>query len=189
MKARHAGASYAQALFALAKERNQTSIVSRELGEVAAMCAQRSDLREFLARPSLPRTAKRAAAVDICRRAGLSALIGDFLALIAERGRAREVGAIAEKYEKLLDADVGRVRARVRTAVALTDAERCRLRANLSTALGADQVVLDEMVDPTLLGGFVVENDTILVDGSLKGQLKAIRHRLVAGPGAGGTGR
>jgi F-type H+-transporting ATPase subunit delta len=178
VKTRPAAARYAKALFELAKERNQTGIVIRELSEVAAIYEQRSDLREFFARPSLPPTAKRAAAADICRRSGLSTLIGEFLALIAERGRASHVGAIAEKYEKLLDADLGRVRARVRTAVALTDDERPRLRAKLAKVLRADQVVLEEIVDTTLLGGFVVENDAIVIDGSLNGQLAAMRHRL-----------
>jgi hypothetical protein len=35
-----------------------------------------------------------------------------------------------------------------------------------------------KIVDPTLLGGFVVENETIVIDGSLIGQLDAMRHRL-----------
>jgi F-type H+-transporting ATPase subunit delta len=108
----------------------------------------------------------------------LSKLIGDFLALIAERGRAGHVEVMAEQYERLLDADLGRVRARVRTAVPFMEDERGRLRAKLATVLQADQIVLEESVDATLLGGFVVENDAIVIDGSLIGQLDALRHRL-----------
>jgi ATP synthase delta (OSCP) subunit len=40
-------------------------------------------------------------------------------------------------------------------------------------------VMLDEIVDPTLLAGFVVENDAIIIDGSLNGLLKAVRNPLL----------
>jgi F0F1-type ATP synthase delta subunit len=50
-------------------------------------------------------------AAEICRRSGLSKLAGDFLALIAEGRRTNHLRVIAEKYEKLLDVDLGRVRA------------------------------------------------------------------------------
>ena len=181
MKQRQAAARYAKALFALAKERNQTGPLGRELGDVVAMYDGSPELREFFARPSMPRTAKRKAAEDIARRSCLSTLTGDLLALVAERGRATHLGSIAEKYEKLLDVDLGRVRAHVRSAVPLTDDERERLAAGLAKMLHADQVVLDEVVDPTLLGGFVVENGTILLDASLQGQLDTVRRRLENG--------
>ena len=181
MKQRQAAARYAKALFALAKERNQTGPLGRELGDVVAMYDGSPELREFFARPSMPRTAKRKAAEDIARRSGLSTLTGNLLALVAERGRATHLGAITETYEKLLDVDLGRARARVRSAISLTDDERQRLAAKLAGLLHADQVVFDEVVDPTLLGGFVVESGTILLDGSLKGQLDTVRRRLEKG--------
>ena len=54
----------------------------------------------------------------------------------------RNLEAIDEKYQKLLDEDLGRVRAHVRTAVALTDARRRVLSAKLVQAVGARRVML-----------------------------------------------
>lgn len=51
MKQRRAAAPYAKALFALAKQRNQTEVVGRELGDVAATFESDLDLRDFFARP------------------------------------------------------------------------------------------------------------------------------------------
>jgi len=178
MKRRRPAARYAKALFALASERNQTELIGRELGALVSMYEGNPELREFFARPSRPSATRGAVAAEICRRSGLSKLAGDFLALLAERRRADHLSAIAEKYEKLLDGDLGRVRAHVRSVVPLTDDERQRLTATLTKTLRADQVVLDEVLDPTLLGGFVVENGTILLDGSLRGQLDTMRRRL-----------
>jgi len=73
------------------------------------------------------------------------------------------------------------VRARVRTAVPLTEAERTALRERLGRAMGGKQVVLEEVVDDRLLGGFVAEVGSFIVDGSLDGQLARLRDRLATG--------
>ena len=181
MKQHQVAARYAKALFAIAKERRQTGLIGCELRALVTMYEGSPDLREFFARPSLPPAAKRAAATEIGRRSGLAKLAVDFLALVVERGRANHVGVIAETYEKLLDIELGRARAHVRSAVPLTAGEQERLVATLGKMLPADQVVLDEIVDPGLLSGFVVETGSVVLDGSLRGQLNTMRRRLADG--------
>lgn len=181
MKRRRAAAPYAKALFALAKERDQTELIGRELGDIAATFESVADLRDFFAEPWVPATAKRTVATEVAQRSSLSRLTTDFLVLVAERGHAPDLEAIAEKYQKLMDEDLGRVRARIRTAVPLTDEERAMLSSKLGQALGGRQVVLEEVVDRTMLGGFIVESGSVLLDGSLEGQLERMRHRLASG--------
>ena len=66
----------------------------------------------------------------------------------------------------------------MRTVVPLTAEERETLQQRLSRALGGKQVVLAETVDDRLLGGFVADVDSYVVDGSLDGQLARLRARL-----------
>jgi F-type H+-transporting ATPase subunit delta len=178
VKRRRAAAPYAKALFALASERNQTELIGRELGDAAVTFESVTELRDFFARPWIPATAKRSVAKEVAQRSGLSKLMTDFLALVAERGRADHLNVIAEKYQKLRDVDLGRVRAHVRTTLPLTDEERVMLSAKLGKALGSRHVVLEEIVDRAMLGGFIVESGSIVLDGSLEGQLDRIRGRL-----------
>ena len=123
---------------------------------------------------------KRAVATDIAQRSGFSKLTTDFLALVAGRNRTDHLNVIAEKYQKRLDEDLGRVRAHVRTAVPLTNEERQMLSEKLGKALGRRQVVLEEIVDRAMLGGFIVESDSVVLDGSLEGQLDRMRRRLAS---------
>lgn len=181
MKHRRAAAPYAKALFDLAKERNQVDVVDRELGEAAATFESDLGLRDFFARPWTPAAVKRTVAMEVAQQSGLSKLTGDFLALVAGRGRTDHLEAIAEKYRKLVDEDLGRARARLRTAVPLTDEERHMLSAKLGQGLGSRQVVLEEIVDRTILGGFIVESGGLVLDGSLEGQLERMRRRLASG--------
>ena len=178
MKRRRAAAPYAKALFDLAKERDEAELIGRELDSAAATFEGVPELRDFFARPWILPPVKRAVATEIAQRSGLSKLTTDFLALVAGRGRTDHLKVIAEKYQKRLDEDLGRVRAHVRTPVPLTDEEREMLSAKLGKALGSRQVVLEQIVDRAMLGGFIVNSDSVVLDGSLEGQLDRMRRRL-----------
>ena len=90
-----------------------------------------------------------------------------------KRAVATELAQRSSLYE-----DLGRVRAHVRTPVPLTDEEREMLSAKLGKALGSRQVVLEQIVDRAMLGGFIVNSDSVVLDGSLEGQLDRMRRRL-----------
>jgi F-type H+-transporting ATPase subunit delta len=180
VKSRHAARSYAKALFELAKERQQTDPTGRELASVTDVVSGDPELRQFLARPGVPATAKRAVADEIAQRLGVSKLVHDFVKLVADHGRGEQLPDIADAYRDLVDADSGRVRARVRSAIALTEQERTTLASRLGAAVGKT-VVVEDRVDRELLGGLVAEVGSLVADGSLDGQLARIKDRLEQG--------
>ena len=180
MKSQHAARSYARALFDLAKERGQTETVARELASVVEVIDGDPALRQFLGQPGVAPTVKRAVADEVAERLRISKLTRDFVALVADRGRGDQLADIAEAYRDDADAAAGRVRARVRSAVALTEPERTELATRLGAAVGKT-VVLEERVDRDLLGGLVAEVGGMVADGSLDGQLARIKERLERG--------
>jgi F-type H+-transporting ATPase subunit delta len=173
--------SYAKAIFELARERNQADHLLAELERAAALMGKDGELAAVLSRPWITPAVKRTLAEEIGQRLELSKLGRDVLALVAAHGRADHLRAIADAYRGMLDAAEGRVRARVRTAVALTESDRAALVGRLSRALQGRQVVVDEVLDKNLLGGFVAEIGSLIVDGSLDGQLARLRQRLARG--------
>ena len=172
---------YAKALFSLAKEQDRAEAVGRQLETVIRVFDGNAELIEFLSRPWSGAAAKRNAAAAIASKLDVSTLMRDFVGLLAARGRVDRLREIGAAYGDLLDADLGRVRARVRTAVPLTDGERTTLAARLGRALGGKQVSLDEVVDKNLLGGFIAEVGSLVLDGSLDGRLARMRERLARG--------
>ena len=170
--------SYGKALFDLARERNQVDVIVRELDAIAAQFAAEPELQAFFARPWVTTAAKRAVAVEVSGRLQVSKLTQNFLALVAGHGRADHLEAIIAAFREIHDEAENRVRGRVRTTVPLTDAERSALTGKLGRALGGKTVVLEEVTDRELLGGFVAEVGSLLVDGSLDGQLAQIHRRL-----------
>jgi F-type H+-transporting ATPase subunit delta len=183
-----AAKSYAKALFDLARERNQADQIQTEIDQIAQQIAGDAELMAVLGRPWVTPAVKQQIAKSVGERLQLSKLGQDFLALVASHGRADHLAAIAETYRGMLDAAHGRVRARVRTAGPLTAADRTALGERLGRALASNagsakplDVVIEEVLDKHLLGGFVAEIGSMVVDGSLDGQLARLRERLVKG--------
>ena len=183
-----AAKSYAKALFDLARERNQADQIQTEIDRIAELIATDSELVAVLGRPWVTAAVKQEIAKSVAERLQLSKLGADFLTLVATHGRADHLVAIAGVYRSLLDAAHGRVRARVRAAVPLTAADRTALGQRLSHALASKagsakplDVAIEEVPDKHLLGGFVAEIGSLVVDGSLDGQLARLRERLVKG--------
>ena len=181
MKSKGVARSYAKALHDLARERGQAERIGVELSQAVDLVRTEAPLAHFFARPGVSAAAKQGTAEEIAQRLGVGTLVRDFLALVARQGRADVLPEIGDAYRELVDADLNRARARVRTAVALTDSERTTLASRLGQALGGKQVALEEVVDQNLLGGFVAEIGSVIVDGSLDGQLARLKERLARG--------
>lgn len=181
MRAREGTARrYAKALYDLAREDGQTEAVGREFEQVATVLSDEARARDVLTRPWIKPADRRAVAAAVAQKAGGRKLVQDFVGLVAERGRADHLPEIVAAYRTLVDAEHGRVRAQVRTAVALTDKEKQELSARLQGALGK-KIILEEQVDATLLGGFIAQVGSLILDGSLDGQLARVRQRLARG--------
>ncbi|HSE96525.1 MAG TPA: ATP synthase F1 subunit delta [Methylomirabilota bacterium] len=175
---------YARALRDLAGESRQLDRVAEELAQFERLLAGEAELRTALLRPWVKAGAKRDIAAAVAERLGLSVLARNFLALVAQRRRLDLLPEILAAYRGLVDEAAGRVRARVRSAAPLSDSERATLRERLGRKLGKT-VFLDTEVDPALLGGFVAEVGSRVLDASLAGQLTALRERITKA--AGGT--
>ena len=171
---------YARALFDVAREAGATEAVGQEMEQVAVACIGDAAAHDVLTRPWIKPADRRGVAVAIAQKVGARKLVQDFVGLVAERGRADHLPEIVTAYRTLVDAELGRTRAQVRTAVALTDGEKRQLSGKLEHALGK-RIILEQQVDATLLGGFIAQVGSVIFDGSLDGQLARMRQRLARG--------
>lgn len=173
---------YARAFHALASEARRAEAVADELAAFDQLLSSERELREALLRPWVKATTKRGIVLDVAGRLGVSPLTRNFLALVAQRRRLDILGEILVAYRASVDEAAGRIRARVRSAASLSDAERAALRERLGRRLGKT-VLLDTEVDPALLGGFVAEVGSRVLDMSIAGQLAVLRERIIKGAG------
>jgi len=171
---------YATALFLAAREAGSTVPVGEELGAFVQVLTAHPEVRDVLLRPWIKAADRRAVAASIAEKSGAGRLVRNFAGLIAERGRTDHLAEILSAYGALVDEDLGQARARVRTAVALAPEDKQRLGGRLGGLVGK-RIILDERVDRDLLGGFVAQVGSLILDGSLDGQLARMRERLARG--------
>ena len=173
---------YARALHALASEARRAEAVADELAGFDQLLSTERELREALLRPWVKAATKRGIVLEVAAQLGLSQLARNFLALVAQRRRLDLLAEILAAYRTRIDEAAGRLRARVRSAAPLSDAERGALRERLGRRLGKT-VLLETVVEPALLGGFVAEVGSRVLDLSVAGQLAALRERIIKGAG------
>lgn len=171
---------YARALFLMAREHGLEETAGQELEAARASLFAHPELVDVLRRPWIKGETKQAMIASVAEQARWSPLVKDFLGLLAMRGRLDHLPEIVSVYRQFVDELRGRVRAEVRCSVPLAESEREALSQGLSRVVGKE-VLVEETADATLLGGFVAQIGSLVLDGSLSGQLARLRERLVRG--------
>jgi F-type H+-transporting ATPase subunit delta len=138
-----------------------------------------ADLRNILLSPAVSGARKRAVLRWIAEQAGMAPLIRNFLFVVNDRRRLNRLPAIRQAFESVLDEKLGLVRVEVAAARETGAAQRERIIGELSQLTGK-RVRANFAVEPELLGGAVVRIGSVTYDGSVRGQLDALRRRLKA---------
>ena len=96
---------------------------------------------------------------------------------LIEKKRFGLLSVVAGNFDRLILQARQVVRARVRAARPLSEADRKRLRESLEAFTGAG-VELDVAQDPELLGGVTVRLGDWVLDSSLRGQLQSLKEAI-----------
>jgi F-type H+-transporting ATPase subunit delta len=166
---------YARALFAAAREAGKLDQIGAELGALAAALEEVPALRAFLRNPQIDPPDKAATLDEIA--SGADELLRNFLRLMVEKGRAGELAAVYEELDALLAREQNRLSVDLTTAVELSDEEARSIVDKIQQASGRT-VDARRSVDPSLVGGIVLQVGSFRADGSVRGRLDRLRHEL-----------
>lgn len=151
-------------------------MVHEELDDFAASVRDVPELRIVLRNPQIePRTK-----ADLLQEllGGADELVRNFLRLVAEKGRIGEIEEIAREFDRLIAAQERRVKVELTTAYELSDEDAQEIVRQIEQATGRT-VEATRSVDPSLIGGLVLQADTLRLDASVRGRLERLRHDLV----------
>ena len=102
-----------------------------------------------------------------------------FLGVLADNGRLRELPEIAALFEQMKRDAEHVLRVRVRSAVPLDDADAARLVEALKRRFNSD-IELERSVDPSVMGGAVIDAGETVIDGSLRSRLAKLETALTS---------
>lgn len=170
-----AAREYGHALFMLTEELGTTERVRDEAREVARLFAAHPDYDKMLDTPALSVT-ERIALIDGALGTLDESLV-NLIKLLAERRLSYAIVRTLRAYEDEYMESRGIVRAEVISAVALNDGQKSTLAAKLSGITGK-QIIIENKVDPSILGGIKLRYMGIQRDGSVKTRLDELSRSI-----------
>jgi F-type H+-transporting ATPase subunit delta len=134
------------------------------------------ELRSVLRNPQVDARAKAGVLQDLLGEA--DELVRNFLLVTAEKGRIGEIEEIARELERLVAREERRIAVELTTAYELSDDEAGELIRQIEQASGRT-VEATRHVDPSLIGGLVLQAGSLRLDASVRGRLNRLRRELV----------
>ncbi|MDD5222492.1 MAG: ATP synthase F1 subunit delta [bacterium] len=175
MAKKASGKRYAKAIFELAVAKGELERCHSDLKKVTAVFREDKFLN-VLENPKYTFAAKKEAILTQ-QLGDISPLVMSLASLLVVKGRPASAPAILQDFEELLDRQRGIEHAEFTTAFPISEEEQKVFAQKLGKILDR-QVVIEAQVDPGLIGGFRAKINDLLIDGSIRQKLEALKKNL-----------
>jgi F-type H+-transporting ATPase subunit delta len=169
---------YAKSLIELAKEKNVVDEVYQDMRLFSKTADDNRILMKVLGSPVV-RHEKKLAILKGLFEEKVNPVSFSIFNIITRKNREAILDAIADEFVKLYDEHKGIQKATVVSSTALTPETRQQFIDSLASSTGKT-IELEEKVDESLVGGYVLRVGDRQVDASLKSQLNALKVKLVS---------
>jgi len=170
---------YAEALLDITTKEGSLDKVINDLNSITTILSQSSDLSKALTNPTLSAITKKDIIKSVFKDT-VSGTIIKFLMVLSDRGRVAYLSDVIEKALELAYKKASIEVAYVSSSVEFTSSQEEALVEKLKAMTGASQIKLKVSVDESLLGGFIVQVGSKIIDNSVKGQLRQLSAYLGA---------
>jgi len=165
---------YAHALYSAATKEKKLDIVEKDIKDLRATLKTDVRLAEFMANPTIKRNEKRETLAAAFKKKNYSNITVNLFASLADNGRLNKLNAVFGAFDKMMSAHRGEVICTVTTAKPLDQAYLKELTTALEAFLKqGEKLQLETKVDPSLIGGMVVNIGDKYVDMSTATKIKA----------------
>jgi F-type H+-transporting ATPase subunit delta len=168
---------YASALFELAKDEKALKALEADTTALSETLAASAELRDVIGSPVISREDQGNVIAAIAAKMGLSTLMSNTLALMADKRRLFVLPQFLTALTDQIAVEKGEVTAEVTAARALTAAQSKKLAETLKARVGKT-VKLKTTVDESLIGGLVVKLGSTMIDTSVKAKLAALQNAM-----------
>ena len=168
---------YARALFQLTQEQGCEDAVYAGLTHFAHnYLLAIAQFNEVLADPIVARDEK-VKLLELAVGNPIHDTLKQFIAFVADQKREDKMFLIAMKYMEMYRAKHNILSTQVTTATELPEGTYDKIRAFVKQTLDADAEI-EVHIDPSLIGGFILDIENTRMDASVVGQLNALKNRL-----------
>lgn len=167
---------YAEALFQVGEENNSTTKLYEELNAVLDILKSDKNFYNVLKSPLISKGEKK----DIIENIFNNRVENDlknFFKLLIDKERISSLELIYKSFKSLLNEKNNIVEGKAITAIPMSKEEIKKLEENLSSKYNTN-IILENVVDKTILGGVLVKLGNKEIDGTIKTRLDNLKQEL-----------
>jgi ATP synthase F1 delta subunit len=168
---------YADALFEVAKEKDELDEIHDQLGEFADAMNESNDMRVFFFSPYFSSADKREAIHNAV--SGASEEFVNFLDLLAEKHRMPAIFRIRDRFDELWAEAKKRLEVTLTSAVELDKKVVDQVSREVERQTDRE-IDVETQVDPDILGGLVLRVGNMVLDASLRSKLERLRKEVAS---------
>ena len=175
MKNLRVAARYAKSLLDLAQEQDKLDVIKSDVDNLQEMLGNR-DFYLLMKSPIVSPAKKKNILESIFSAAKLDEMTAAFARILVTKGRESNLPEIVTAFQQQYKFLKNITSVQITSATTLTDAEMNDIRAKLlaSDATG-QEVDIQTTIDPSLIGGFILEYNGKVYDASVAHKLSEIR--------------
>ena len=175
MKNNRAALRYAKATLSLALDQGNASVIDQDMVNVMDVCSTNQNLVDFLDNPVISIESKVETVFKVF--SSLSEGSKNLVNILAANNRIDLFDQVAEQFIALHQIQQGKQKAVVTTAVPLSPAlEKTIL--NKAKELSSATLILNNVVDPSIIGGFILRIGDLQYNASVVNQLDTLKRQL-----------
>ena len=175
MAGARAAIRYAKAVLSLASDLKSADAVNVDMNLITNTIAESKDLRDALQSPVIPSTVKKAILLEVFKKSNKTTL--GLIDTLITNNRIDILGDVAYKFNQLFDQSKGIELATVTTAIALTPDLEKKVLAK-AKALTGKNVEVKNIIDESILGGFILRIGDVQYNASVANQLNKLKREF-----------
>lgn len=175
MKNTRAALRYAKAVLSSAIDGKKEAALAQDMQSIVSVFFENRDLLVFLENPVIPNSTKQSSLEKIF--SSLNPLSIQLIDLLSRNNRIDLLSQVATTFLSLLQKHQGKETATVTTAVALSPALE-KVVLNKAKELSSAEITLENTVDPSIIGGFILRIGDLQYNASVAHQLEQLKREL-----------
>ena len=169
---------YADALVKFVQETGNGKSVCRQAEKLARILDEVPDLSRMIAAKDVVPAAKKRELLRTALGEPMTPELDRFIDLLLANGRIGSLRMVLRDFGDRYRRSLGLRKARLKVAVPPSEELLTRLKALVKERTG-DEAVIEVVVDPDLIGGFVFDIDDAIIDKSVARKLELIRLQFI----------
>ena len=170
--------SYSQALYELATEEKNLNDVEEHVISLIKLISKSENFNLLIQDPTNKQEDQLNVINIIFEKFKLNTLLKNFLNFLIMKRRFFYVEKIFKYFVMICSKNRGEISAKLTVAKELNENEINKIKNDLSQNFGSD-VKLNYNYDPDLIGGLIMQVESVMIDTSIKNKLQQIENKMI----------